>query len=411
MKRLLIVSYRMPPEPAAGAVRPGYIARYLPAHGWDVRVVTHSTGADDLQERFRQAVAARAGDPNSLVRRTLRALKYALLFPDLEAPWILHACKAGTRLLEQERFDAILSTALPASAHVVAAYLAWKSGLPWIADYRDPWAGNAYVKRGPIRTFLEHTFERLLLRRANAMTTISAPIAAHLADFHRRDDVAVIPNAYDPAEWDGIPQTAPQGFALCYTGSMYDGRRSPDLLFAAIRDLAQAHDPAALAARVHFFGRNSDNVVVSAREHDVSSQVHYHGQVPRRQAMEAQRKAAALLLFLNMDPRTASEMGSKFLEYLGARRPIIAFGPENSVMREVIERNNLGWFASNLHEAKAALASAYARFSAGNCELRVDAMAFPTANELASRFARIADAVSGTARAGEGYAARALGRS
>ena len=424
MKRLLIVSYRMPPDPAAGALRPGYLARCLPHHGWEVCVLTHSSGTPpfpvrlisteaagaDLQERLRQSVASRVADPNSLLRRTLRALKETLLFPDATAPWIPRACAAGARLLREEKFDAILSTALPASVHVVGAYLAWKSGLPWIADYRDPWAGNAYVKRGPIRTFLEHRFERFLLRRANAVTTISTPIAEHLQAFHRRGDVEVIPNAYDPGEWDAIPDAAPADFNLCYTGSMYDGRRSPDLLFASIRALREQGDRAAQDARMHFYGPNSDNVIESAQHHGVEAQVQYHGRVPRHQAMLAQREAAALLLFLNMDPLTANETGSKFLEYLGARRPIIAFGPETSVMRDIIQRNSLGWFASNVDEAKAALHAAHARFRAGDYELRVDSRAFPTADELASRFADVVDRVSAVAHS-ERYAAHAVGRS
>jgi hypothetical protein len=110
--------------------------------------------------------------------------------------------------------------------------------------------------------------------------------------------------------------------------------------------------------------------------------------------MRAQRSAAALLVFLNMDPATGTELGSKILEYLGARRPIIAFGPANSVMRDFIRRNRLGWFASNVEEAKHALSAAHARFAAGTYELSIDSRAFPTAIDLARAFAERLDAVT-----------------
>lgn len=423
MRRLLLISYAFPPQPSAGALRPGYLARYLPRYGWEatvltrsalpapfnVRVATAGTASAQAQERLRASIAARAIDPNSPLRRAVRAVKDALLFPDPAAPWILSAVRTGSRLLAQERFDAIFSTAHPASAHVVAALLARRSGLPWIADYRDPWAGNAYVERGPIRTLLERLLERRMLRRAATITTISKPIAEQLVAFHYRSDVRVIPNAYDPAEWENIPDSAPDHFTLCFTGSMYDGRRSPDLLFAAIRHLREQRDPAAQAARVHFYGPNSESVDVSAQQFGVTLQVQVHGQVPRAQAMRAQREAAALLIFLNMDPSTATEMGSKFLEYLGARRPIIVFGPENSVMRDVIRRSRLGWFASNVDEAQEALRSAYARFTAGTYELTVDSRLFPTASDLAQRFAQVFDGVVDPGS--EHYAARAAVRS
>jgi hypothetical protein len=423
MRRLLLIAYNFPPHPSAGALRPGYIARYLPQYGWEATVLTHSTPAppfkvrtvttethaEGVQERLRASIASHSSNPYSPLRRTLRKLRDTLLFPDTLAPWIPSALRTGSRLLKEEQFDAIFSTAHPVSVHVVGGMLAKRSGLPWIADYRDPWAGNAYVERGAIRTRLEHWLERTLLRRAATITTISKPIAEQIGAFHKRDDVRVIPNAYDPAEWETIPDLAPARFNLCYTGSMYDGRRSPDLLFGAIRKLREQRDPAAQAARVHFYGPDSDNVNLSAQQFGVTLQVQVHGRVPRAQAMRAQREAAALLIFLNMDPATANETGSKFLEYLGARRPIIVFGPENSVMRDIIRRYRLGWFASNVEEAQEALRAAYARFTAGTYDLTVDSRVFPTASDLAQRFAQVLDGAIDPAA--QHYAARTAVRS
>jgi hypothetical protein len=408
MKRVLIISYVFPPEPSPGALRPGYLAQYLPQFGWEATILTQTTGtppfparvvitgkpAAPLEERLRASISARSSDPHSPLRRRLRAIKELLLFPDATAPWIPAARKAGARLLAQERFDAIFSTALPATVHVVAAHLARRSGLPWVADYRDPWAGNAYVQRGPIRAALERTLERRLLRRAAAITTISRPIAEQLACFHVRQTIHVIPNGYDPVEWNAVPPVQPSRFDLCYTGSMYDGKRSPDLLFEAIAQLRGGRDAAAQAARLHFFGPNSEGVAQSAARFGLVLQMRQHGVVPRPQAMLAQRSCAVLLLFLNMDERTASEMGSKYLEYAGAGRPILALGPADSVMRDFIERNRLGWFASNVDEAKTALRAAFARFTAQQYDVHPPPGAVPTARDLAGRFARVLDSAT-----------------
>jgi hypothetical protein len=128
--------------------------------------------------------------------------------------------------------------------------------------------------------------------------------------------------------------------------------------------------------------------------------------------MHAQRAAAALLIFLNMDPATAGETGSKYLEYLGARRPILAFGPPNSALREAIVSNRLGWFASNAQEAMDALRAAYSRYVSGRYEATIDERAFPSAPELAGRFAECLDAaLNARAVVSTGYAARAVRRS
>jgi glycosyltransferase involved in cell wall biosynthesis len=388
MKRLLLLSYVFPPQPSPGALRPSYLTRYLPQFGWDVTVLTNSSDPPP----FDANVLHVAGAGGALISRLPFRLRDSLLMPDVTVPWIGPALRAGLKALRGRKYDAILSTALPASVHLAASRLARASSLPWIADYRDPWSGNAYVHRGALRTALEHHQERSALRAAQCLTTISVAIAEQLRTFHNRGDVYVIPNAYDPAEWEGIEQQHPARFDLCYTGSMYDGKRSPDLLFEAVARLRAERDPVGKAARIHFYGPNSSNVAISAERMGVTLSVSEHGVVPRREAMLAQRGSAALLIFLNMDSATATEMGSKFLEYIGARRPILAFGPQHSVMRDFIRRHRLGWFASDVDQAKQALRAAYAHFTGGSRDLQIDTQAFPTAPDLARRFAERLDA-------------------
>ena len=391
MKRLLLISYVFPPEPSPGALRPGYLAAYLSQYGWDVTVLTHSMQPPPFAVDL---VHARSLGGEKFERYAPFRVRDFLLIPDAALPWVPPAIAAGTSELRARPYDAILSTALPASVHLAAAALARRSGLPWVADYRDPWTGNRYANRGPVRRSLEAALERTLLRHAAAITTISEPIARQLRDLHRRQTVHIAPNAYDPAEWNAIPYSTPVRFDLCYTGSMYDGKRSPELLFAAIEKLRKERDAAGNAARVRFYGPNSEGVSAAAASHGLTLAVRQNGVVPRSEAMLAQRSSAALLLFLNMDEATSSEMGSKYLEYVGAGRPILAFGPRDSVMREFIRRNRLGWFASDVDEAAAALRAAHAKFLSQQFDVRPAPGAVPTARELAGRFAQILDTVA-----------------
>jgi glycosyltransferase involved in cell wall biosynthesis len=378
------------------------LAKYLPQFGWEVTVLTQSTAKPEfpahivstgsttvsMETHVRAALSVGNGRLGAPVRAALRSVKDLILFPDSTAPWVPRTLRRAYALIASERFDAILSTAMPATVHVVGGLLARHTRLPWIADYRDPWAGNAYVHRGGIRGAMEHALERWLIDRASLITTISEPIADQLRAFHgRSSDVVVIPNAYDPTEWESSDIVEPAGFNLCYTGSMYDGKRSPTLLFHALASLRENGEPVADAARVQFYGPDSDSVDSVAADFGVTQIVERHGLVPRTQALRAQRSAAVLLIFLNMDAATAREMGSKYLEYLGARRPIIVFGPAGSVLGEFIARNGLGWFASNITEARHALGEAYRLYREGRTELTIDPAAFPTAVQLASRFA------------------------
>jgi len=297
----------------------------------------------------------------------------------------------GKTLLGLERFDAILSTAHPPAVHMVGAKLAAVSGLPWIADYRDLWVGNPYITRNSLRAKYDAWLERTVLSRASRITTISDPIAHGLACLHGRDDVAVIPNAYDPSEWEAVVAARPQAFDLVFTGSMHSGIRNPDLLFSAIRELRAVNDDAGTRANVHFYGLNNESVDGSAARYDILSQVCRHPAIPRTQIMQVQRSAAVLLIFLSMEPSTKTEMGSKYLEYVGARRPIMAFGPPDSVMRKFIAENRLGWFASTVEEAKQALHKTYEWYSTGAQDTNADCQNVPTARNMAARFAQVLD--------------------
>jgi len=290
---------------------------------------------------------------------------------------------------------------MPATVHVVGAVVSARRGLPWIADYRDPWSGNEYAGWGPVRAQAQRWLERSVIRRATAITTISKPIAERLSNLHGRQAVE-IPNAADPADWGEFGPTEAERFRLCYTGSMYDGHRTPTLLFEAIASLRKERDPASNVS-IDFFGANGDHVAEIARQYGVDDIVHQHGIVTRREALLAQRQASDLLIFLNMSDRTADELGSKVFEYSGARRPILAFGPPGSIMRHYVAERGLGWFASNVEEAKQALKFAFARWRSGDRELRLEPGSVFEARDLARAFALRLDQVCAASRSRARY--------
>jgi hypothetical protein len=415
MKRVLLVSYAFPPEPLPGALRPGYVARYLSEFGWDVTVLTRSMGEPPFPARVERAgsrhlVPQRAGNAGpaaggNRLRSTLGYIRRTLLFPDEKAAWILPAILTGARIMRRKPFDAILTTALPTSSHVVGACLSRMFKTPWVADYRDLWSGNPYMPWGPVKSALERWTELCILKQAALITTISPPLAKHLEALHHRE-VRVIANAYDAAEWSAIPEMKPKGFDFVYTGTLYGGKRDPELLFRALADLRAEGDPLASAARIHFYGHNNEQAYAQAQRHGVERQVEIHGVVPRSDAMHAQRAAAVLLIFLSMDPATALETGSKYLEYVGAQRPMLVFGPAESVMRQTIEELGAGWFASDVREAKEALRAAFARFTAGEYAAHAKAAAVPTARDLAREFAVCLERTQPNAYGRAAYATR-----
>jgi glycosyltransferase involved in cell wall biosynthesis len=426
-KRVLLIAYHFPPEPAAGALRPSHLSRYLPEFGWDVTVLTKrgngvadaggasSAGdapltvvtAPDLLGRLAQprpaaaapARAAAGGEKSGPVKRAGNWLKEIaksfVWFPDRAAGWTAAATAQALALTRRQRFDAIISTSPPNSAHVVAYLTALRRGIPWVADYRDLWHGNPYVEKGALRSTLEMKLEAHVRKAAAAITAISDDLAARQARAFGSSHTRTIPQAFDPEEWRGVEALVPSDFTLCFAGTLYEGRRRLDIVLRAIDTLRRAQEPGGLAARVVYYGPDSALVERMAQDAGLTDWVACHGNVERGEVLRALRSSAALLVLLDMGPDTAGELGSKIFEYIGAHRPVIALGPPRSVVKPFIERHNVGWFSSDEAGIADALRAAYDDFLNGRYEPELDGEdAIVDARDVSGRFADVLNEIS-----------------
>lgn len=372
-----------------------YLAKYLPEFGWEAVVVTRNApglASNDGVIRVGRAFATAAANghvprrpDHPLVTQLKGAVKSVVFFPDSAASWVPAAFRAAMAAHERRPFDAIVTSAMPASVHLVGWLLASRMHVPWIADYRDLWDGNPYVVDPAWRKKLLRELERRTLRKAETITTISESLATPLGKLHACG-VRVIPNASDTAEWDDVPFARPDEFRVVHAGSLYDGKRSPRKLFSEIVRLRDSGDESARNVRLDFYGPAPGDLMDLAREYGLSEAVTYHGVVDRRAAMRAQRSAALLLVIQNDDPRTAHEYGSKIFEYEAAGRPVLVLGPPGSVLRDYVRDKKLGWFASNGTEIGEALREAYRGYASGNSLERSNGTLRP-ARAIAAEFA------------------------
>jgi len=397
VKTVLLITYFFPPQTEAGALRPFYLGKYLKDYGWDVSIVTPPApppGASPPAPRGEAAAfkrILRKWPAFQILKNVRNSLVY---FPDAARSWIPQAVREANARFRSRRIDALISTALPGSAHIIGAIVAKQQSAPWIADYRDLWTENPYRPFGHVRNSIERSLEVSVLRRAAAITTVSAAFAASLSLIHGRDDIDVIPNAGDPQDWQGISDLKPAAFSLCYAGRLYKGKRSPDLLFAAMAALRKAGDPAGLSVRFDFYGPEGEIVHEAASRHGVADLVFVHGVVSRQLVLEAERASAALVLLLRDDEAVSDEYGSKIFEYAGAKRPVIALGRSGSVLQTFLDRTGLGIFVSTADECAAGLRRLYERYRRGEFEPEYrEGWSTFTAPALAERFAAVLDRI------------------
>lgn len=387
-KSVLLISYYFPPMPGAGALRPGRLAKLLPAFGWTPTTLTgpwHSAGAE-----FGDVVPVTPlGDPLAARVRGLWRIVTS------SARWSPAALRLALTLTARRRFDAVVSVFSPAYSHVLAAIVARRRGIPWLADYSEAWGGNKFRPESAVTSRLNRLIEKRCLQGAAAITCATPGIQSLLSKLHGRLDIEVIENAVDVAEWDSIPSLPPQTFTILYVGQLYGGMLNLELLFAAVAKLRRAGHPAGAAARFEFYCDEHRIISKSGRRWQLEDVVTLHPVTIRERVLHAERRAAALLMLFPMRP--ISVVPSKLYEYYGARRPILAIGPAQtrSHLGDLIEGNRLGYFATTEDECGASICALYQRFTNGRYETDPNSSwSPPTALTTTSRFAAVLDRIA-----------------
>jgi len=305
-----------------------------------------------FQEQVGVPLAIRGGK-KSLTSKAMSFAKGIIAYPDEQKAWLPLAVDVGHELLRKERFDAMLSSSGPVTAHLIAKELKSRTGIPWIADLRDLWTQNHCYPYRLLRKWFERRLELKTLMWADALVTVSEPCSKKLKLLHRGKPVFAIPNGFDPDEVSS--KTLTRDFTLTYTGQLYQGKQDPEPLLQAIRELIAEGviDPTAI--KVRFFGPTQYWLDQAVKKHGLEGIATQYGMVPRETALTKQRESQILLLFNWDDPRERGVYTGKVFEYLAAQRPILAIGGQRGVGTELLEETGAGVYASNLVTLKEVL--------------------------------------------------------
>ena len=438
MKKLLFVATYFPPVPSGGNARQLRFLRYLPEFGWEPTVLTFRArgpvpdpegvriirtltpgpdGAYALARRVTAALQAR-GHPGAAppldaptaaqppggpmtARRTLvdahvhgsrsQGINLWLFVPDQYVGWVPPAVLAGVRLARREGFAAIFSSYPRASTHLVAAGVAGRTGLPWLADYRDPWPTHQYLRyKTALHERANVALERWALARAAAATAVNEPIAD---DLRRRfpllaPRVSVIANGFDRAEVV-TDVTLDEGFWFVYTGRLYHrGDKAARFLDA----LAELPDDIGVV----FVGSDDERLRTYAASLGIAHRVRTLGYVPHATALGYQRAASALLLVTGDAPESLS---SKIFEYLQSGRPVFAMTPPTSAAARLLDEIGGGERPAAGGPLAADLATFVARVRAGAVRAADPALLDRyDARSLTARLARTLDDLSDRSR-------------
>ena len=342
-RRLVVVSYHFPPDPAIGGLRWAGLTKYLAADGWRSWVVTAAprgqeeapdgvtvtalprrSTLNDVYRRFRararqnestdRAGSARAArDGGSWLARARYEGGVLLTLPDEARGWVLRGAWATRRLIRRVRPTAIVSSGPPHSAHVTAWLATRFTRIPWLVDLRDPWAGpitdgwaEALFAKSSVAVWLARRLESMVLRSATTIICNTREFVAALSVRYPRARIEWVPNAVDRALLPSVTADPFVGLSIVHVGTIYGGRNLSPVLIA-LREFLDRHPAAGTdGTRLRIAGSveqpYSSALNAQITELALEGQVEILGMLPRAQALAlVGRSRLALVLAQNQE--------------------------------------------------------------------------------------------------------------
>ena len=352
MKRVLMIAFHFPPVAmGSGHLRTLGFVRSLPELGWEPTVLSANAAAfprvdaENLKLIPDNCRVHRAFAFDVRRHLSIRGKYLGLLAqPDGWASWWPAAVWQGLRLIHRHQINVIWSTYPIMTAHCIAHTLSRMTGLPWVADFRDPVASSVGAENRFSIASQNRWEQRVAAHATHTVFTTRAAMQSFgtlYPNAARNKRLSVIPNGYDEATFADLPTTAPrqsrQPLLLVHSGILYPDGRSPLPFFTAMANLKATGR--LTEADIKIVLRASGSEVVYEKELHrlgLGCMITLAAPVSNHQALCEQTEADALLLF--QGGRFNQQIPAKVYEYLRIGRPIFALidqdGDTAALLRE-----------------------------------------------------------------------------
>ena len=375
-KYLLVIAYDFPPYAVSGTFRTLAWVRLLAQRGWGITVITvnHDKGPIDkglldkvpknvkvihtscvnilktlgkLKSKLTRSRNSFSLFANQLTNKPSTSFKdwlsWWLHVPDAYIGWIPYALPKAIKIVGKCNISVIYSTSPYMTAHLIAGLTKAFTGLPWIADFRDPWRSNPF--RNIPYKILNHwdsLLEAWVVRQANHIICVTEYMKRDFINRYPfiKNKISYIPNGYDPEDYENLKplrEFDEDCFVITHTGTFY-GPRSPIPIFKALSLLQQKSPELVRKIRLQLIGMpeyNGKHLKDIATQFGISHLVRVIPTVPKSKALAYLKGSNALLLIGFKGKNSKIQVSAKFYEYLAIGKPILILAPQKSDVAEI----------------------------------------------------------------------------
>lgn len=291
--------------------------------------------------------------------------------PDARKYWIKPSVHYLLKYLNDNPVDVIISTGPPHSMHLIAMQIKNKLGIPWLADFRDPWTNIDFYKDLMLTSLADkkhHRLEKKVLQTADAVVSVTQSMTNEfkLISGDNSNKFSTITNGFDDEDaFKGIITLDPK-FSIAHIGTLVK-TRNPLVLWKALSELVKENKTFAADLEIKLVGKFDLSVLESLQQHQLESYLHKIDYLPHNEVIKFQQQAQLLLLIINDTPNAKGILTGKFFEYLAAARPILCIGPTEGEAAVILNNAKAGTVVnySDVVQMKTVLMDYYHQYKKG----------------------------------------------
>jgi glycosyltransferase involved in cell wall biosynthesis len=376
MKRVLIITYYWPPAGGIAVHRCLKFSKYLREYGWEPIICT----ADNPEYPFidvenskdvligTKVLKTKIWEPFNLfkfiagkkkedrihnifleeeeptiVHKLGIWIRGNIFIPDARKFWIRPSVKFLAKYLRENPVDAIFTNGPPQSTHMIAYGLKKNFGIPWHADFQDPWTQVDYFPQlmlNPISLKIHKMMERRVFDYADKITICSDTWKKDLESIGAKN-VDVIVWGFDEDDFKTIKVDLAPKFTISHYGSLGPDRNAKTL-WNALSIISKENKEFSNDLEIELAGFIGHAIINEIKSLGLGGNLKLFNHLSRKETIERMCRSQVLLLILNNMPNVNGRLPGKLFEYLASRRPVLLIGPQDSDASKIIHEANAG---------------------------------------------------------------------
>ncbi len=398
MKKVLFISYYWPPSGGSGVQRPLKFVKYLRDFGWEPIVFTVSNGeypeldpslAKEIPKGikiiyskifepytyYKKFVGQKKEDkinPNFFTQekkgwkeKLAIWIRSNFFIPDARVAWVKPSIKKLTQYCKENQVDVIITTGPPHSAHLIGLVVKENTGIPWIADFRDPWTNIDFYSNLSLTQWADakhRKLEKKVLQNADKVLMVGETWGKELEEIGKRS-VTIISNGFDPDDFDQSIIDLDAKFSIVHLG-MFSKGRNHEVLWKALSQLCNENQDFANDLELCFYGKYDISAVEYMNKYKLKNFTKFHSYIPHHEIVKVQKRAQVLFLSVNNTPNVKGIITGKIYEYLAVNRPILCIGDTTGDAAKVIQETKSGYISGfeDLETLKSNISQLYTQY-------------------------------------------------